>query len=110
MDLLLHLVKKHELDVTDLCLADITEQFLAHIDVLRELDIDSVGDFVDFASHLIEIKSRSVLPTDIEQHEEFATERDELVRRLLEYKEYRDAASILEEQSRRWQQRLSPRG
>lgn len=109
MDLLLHLVKKHELDVTDLCLADITEQFLAHIEVLQELDIDSVGDFVDFASHLIEIKSRNVLPMDVEERAEVESERDELVRRLLEYKGYRDAASMLEEQSRQWQQRQSRR-
>jgi segregation and condensation protein A len=109
MDLLLHLVKRHELDVTDLPIAEITNQFLAHIEVLQELDIDSVGDFVEFASHLIEIKSRSVLPSDIEEQDEIETEHDELVRRLLEYKEYRDAASILEEQSRQWQQRQSRR-
>ena len=109
MDLLLHLVKKHELDVTDLCLADVTEQFLSHIEVLQELDIDSVGDFVDFASHLMEIKSRNVLPMDVEEREEVESERDELVRRLLEYKGYRDAASLLEEQSRHWQQRQSRR-
>jgi segregation and condensation protein A len=109
MDLLLHLVKKHELDVTDLRLADITHQFLQHIEVLQELDIDSVGDFVDFASHLIEIKSRNVLPVDAEERAEVESERDELVRRLLEYKGYRDVASMLEEQSRRWQQRQSRR-
>jgi len=109
MDLLLHLVKKHELDVTDLSIATITNQFLAHIEVLKELDIDSVGDFVDFASHLIEIKSRIVLPSDVEEQDEIDSERDELVRRLLEYKEYRDAASILEEQSRQWQRRQSRR-
>lgn len=105
MDLLLHLVKKHELDATSLSLSRITDQFLAHIEVLQELDIDSVGDFVDFASRLIEIKSRSVLPVEAEAQEEIDSERDELVRRLLEYKGYRDAASLLEEQSRQWQQR-----
>jgi segregation and condensation protein A len=66
-----------------------------------------VGDFLAMASTLIEIKSQQVLPRADEVDGELEDPRDELVRRLLEYKKYRDAASILEERSRQWQQRFS---
>jgi len=100
------LVRKHELDVTDIPVAMITEQYLGYLDVLQELDVNAVGEFVEVASTLIEIKSRMVLPRCGEETEELDDPRDELVERLLEYKKYKDAASILEEQSQAWQQRL----
>ena len=105
VDLLLYLVRKHELDVTDIPIAAITDQFLQHIAVLEQLDVNSVGDFLDMASSLIEIKSRMVLPGEEEIDEELEDPRQELVRRLLEYKQYRDAASMLEERSREWSER-----
>lgn len=106
LDLLLYLVRKHELDVTDIPLSMITEQYLEYLEVLKELSVDAVGEFVEMASTLIEIKSRLVLPRCGEETEELEDPRDELVERLLEYKKYKDAASILEEQSHTWQQRL----
>lgn len=106
LDLLLYLVRKHELEVTDIPIALITEQYLQHLEVLKELDVDAVGEFIELASHLVELKSRLVLPTPESPEEELEDPRDELVQRLLEYKQYRDAASVLDEQSRRWQQRF----
>jgi segregation and condensation protein A len=106
LDLLLYLVRKHELEVADIPIALITEQYLEHLEVLKELDVDAVGEFIDLASHLVELKSRLVLPTPESPEEELEDPRDELVQRLLEYKQYRDAASVLDEQSRRWQQRF----
>jgi segregation and condensation protein A len=106
LDLLLYLVRKHELDVTDIPIATITDQFLEHLEVLQELDVNSVGEFIDMASTLLEIKSRTVLPRGGEEGEEIDDPREELVERLLQYKKYRDAASILEEQSRSWQERI----
>ena len=63
LDLLLYLVRKHEVDVVDLPIAPITDQFLAYLEVLEKLDIDRLGEFIEVAGQLIEIKSRMVLPT-----------------------------------------------
>ncbi|MBN1909223.1 MAG: segregation/condensation protein A [Pirellulales bacterium] len=104
LDLLLYLVRKHELDILDIPIAPITDQFLAHLAVLEQLDVNAVGDFLAVASTLLEIKSQQVLPRADEVQDEMEDPRQELVRRLLEYKRFRDAASILEERSRSWQQ------
>jgi segregation and condensation protein A len=106
VDLLLYLVRQEELDATDIALAAVTEQYLAHIAVLEQIDVNSVGDFLEMASLLIEMKSRMVLPGEDEVQEELEDPRQELVRRLLEYKQYRDAASMLEERSREWSDRF----
>lgn len=104
LDLLLYLVRKHEVEIVDIPIAPITDQFLDYLAVLKELDVNAVGDFLEMASTLVEIKSRSVLPRGGEVEEELADPRQELVRRLLEYKKFKDAASMLEERSRDWQQ------
>ncbi len=107
LDLLLYLVRKHELDVSDIRIAVVTEQFLEYIAILEQIDVDAVGDFLDMASLLIEMKSRAVLPSEEEVVEaELEDPRQELVRRLLAYKQYRDAASMLEERSREWRERF----
>lgn len=105
LDLLLYLVRKHEVDVSDLPIATIAEQFLAHLEVIHRLDVNAAGDFLEMASTLVEIKSRMVLPRGGEVEEALEDPRQELVRRLLEYKQFKDAASILEERSRSWQER-----
>jgi segregation and condensation protein A len=117
MDLLLYLVRKHEVEITEIPIAPITAQFLDYIELLRQLDLNQIGDFVDMASTLLEIKSRMVLPHGGEEGEEMPDPRDELVQRLLEYKKYKDAASMLDERSRSWQEHfprlsddLPPRG
>jgi segregation and condensation protein A len=108
LDLLLYLVRKHEVEIVELPIAPITEQFLEHLAVLREIDVNAVGDFLEMASTLIEIKSRMVLPRGGEVEDDLSDPRQELVRRLLEYKKFKDAASMLEERGRHWQQH-SPR-
>ena len=104
LDLLLYLVRKHEVEITEIPIAPITDQYLEYLDVLQELDCNAVGDFLALASTLIEIKSQQILPRGDEVEDQIDDPREELVHRLLEYKQYRDAASILEERSRRWQQ------
>ena len=109
LDLLLYLVRKHELDIQNIPISLITEQYTQYLDVLDRLNVDEVGDFVEVASLLIEIKSRMVLPqvedsTDGEQLDD--DPRQELVQRLLEYKKYKDAASMLGESGHEWQQRF----
>jgi segregation and condensation protein A len=107
LDLLLYLVRKEELDVSDLRLSAVTEQYLEYIAVLEQINVDAVGDFLEVASLLIEMKSRTVLPGEEEVADELEDPRQELVRRLLEYKQYRDAASVLEERSREWHERFA---
>ena len=106
LDLLLYLVRQHEVEIVDIPIALITKQYLAYITVLEQIDVNAVGDFLEMASTLIEIKSQSVLPQTGETEEPLEDPRGELVKRLLEYKKYRDVASILEEQSRAWQERF----
>jgi segregation and condensation protein A len=107
LDLLLYLVRKHEVDLTQLPVAPITEQFLAYLAVLEHIDVNAVGDFLEMASTLIEIKSKLLLPRadeDDELAEPLEDPRAQLVEQLLEYKQYRDAACILEDRSRDWSQ------
>ncbi|MEX0679405.1 MAG: segregation/condensation protein A [Pirellulales bacterium] len=106
LDLLLYLVRKHEVEIVELPIAPITDQFLEYLALVKELDINAVGDFLEMASTLVEIKSRSVLPRGGEVEDELADPRQELVRRLLEYKKFKDAASMLDERGRSWQQRF----
>ena len=103
LDLLLYLVRKHELEITNIPVSLITQQYLDYLSVLEQLDVDSVGDFLEMASTLMEIKSRMVLPAAEDNAEAIDDPREELVQRLLEYKRFRDAASMLEERGRQWQ-------
>ncbi len=107
LDLLLYLVRKHEVDVADIPISLIANQYIEHLDVLEALDVDAVGEFLEMASTLIEIKSRLVLPHGDEEQQMLEDPRQDLVQQLLEYKKYKDAASILEEQSREWQKRYA---
>lgn len=111
LDLLLYLVRKHEVEITDLPISLITEQYVRYLDVLEHLDVNAAGDFLEMASTLTEIKSRLVLPHGDEAELELDDPRQELVRQLLEYKQFKDAASMLDERSRAWQEhfpRMAP--
>ena len=107
MDLLLYLVKKHEVDVTEVPIAAITSEFIAYLDVLEDLAIDQVGEFVELASVLLEIKARALVPRPEETEEPVELVREDLVQRLLEYKQYRDAATMLEDRARQWELRFA---
>jgi segregation and condensation protein A len=98
LDLLLHLIKKNEVSITDIPIATITEQYLATLEVMQTFNLDVAGEFLVMAATLIHIKSRMLLPpTDEEDDEEEGTDpRAELVRRLLEYQRFKDAADQLE--------------
>lgn len=98
LDLLLHLIQKHEMDIYDIPIAEITAQYLATIEVMKSLNLDLAGEFLVMAATLLHIKSRMLLPRDEEETAEEAEldPRAELVQRLLEYQRYRDAAISLE--------------
>ena len=99
LDLLLYLVRKHEVEITDIPISIIAQQFISHLEILEQIDVNKVGDFLEMASTLVEMKSRLVLPNNDEQQGEIEDPRKDLVRQLLEYKKYRDAASLLEDKS-----------
>jgi segregation and condensation protein A len=99
LDLLLHLIKKSEVSITDIPIATITEQYLATLELMQTLNLDVAGEFLVMAATLIHIKSRMLLPADGDDldEEEGADPRAELIRRLLEYQRYKEAAEQLEQ-------------
>jgi segregation and condensation protein A len=96
MDLLLHLVRQQEVDIHEIKLARVLEDYLKHLAILQQLDLQDIGDFVVMASTLMEIKSRDLLPSEAVEIEQELDPRDDLIQRLLEYKRYRDLARQLE--------------
>jgi segregation and condensation protein A len=99
LDLLLHLIKKNEVSITDIPIASITEQYLATLELMESLSLDVAGEFLVMAATLIHIKSRMLLPAgdDETDEDEGGDPRNELVRRLLEYQRFKDAADQLEQ-------------
>lgn len=99
LDLLLYLIKREEVDIHDIPIARVAEQYVKYVDLLQEVDPEAVGEFLVLAATLMEIKSRMLLPTPPpeEVDEDFSDPRVELVRQLLEYKRFKDAARSLEE-------------
>jgi len=98
VDLLLYLVRKEEVDIYDIHIAKITDQYIRYIEMLKSLDIDLAGDFLVMAATLMQIKSAMLLPK-VEpgqlQDDDLSDPRTELIRQLLEYKKFKDAANLL---------------
>lgn len=94
-DLLLHLVQKHDLDIFEIPIAEITHEYLAYLDLMKSLNLDVAGEFVVMAATLMDIKSRQILPSPEAQEEAEELRRD-LAERLLEYRQYKEAARRLE--------------
>ena len=97
LDLLLHLIKKNELDICDISIAVITRQYLEFIKLMKELNLEVAGDFLVMAATLLQIKSRQLLPIDDQEEPEIdeTDPRGELVRRLLEYQQYKEAGMLI---------------
>ena len=95
LDLLLHLIKINEIDISDIPIATITDQYLEYLDLLRALDINVAGEFLVMASTLMHIKSKILLPKKEDYLEEIEDPREELVRSLTEYMQLKDAANEL---------------
>jgi segregation and condensation protein A len=98
LDLLLHLIKKNEVEIVDIPIAAITEQYLVYLQVMQELNLDIAGEFLVMAATLTLIKSRMLLPpSEDDEEEEDVDPRADLVRQLLDYQRYREAALALSE-------------
>ena len=103
---MLHLVSKHELDVLDIPIAELLEQYLDYIAVLEHININAVGDFLAQASVLLEMKSSRVLTVEKDAEPEIETQTQDLAQQLLEYKRYCDAAQRLQQRAETWQLRF----
>ena len=98
MDLLLHLIKKDNLDVTDVTVSEITKQYLEYLNVMKELNLEIAGEFLVMASTLMQIKAKSLLPSQVPTSEnEGPDPAKELIAKLLEYQKYKEAGKFLEE-------------
>jgi segregation and condensation protein A len=98
LDLLLHLIRMNEVEITDIPIARVAEQYLEYIELMRELDLDVAGEYLVMAATLAWIKSRMLLPPDgVEEEGEEIDPRAELVARLLEYQRFKEAAGELGE-------------
>jgi len=96
LDLLLYLIKKHQLNIYDIPIALVTRQYLDYLEVMQELDLDVAGEFLVMAATLIHIKSRLLLPRpDPKQEDPEEDPREALVRRLLEHQKFKAAAELL---------------
>lgn len=99
LDLLLYLIKKDEVDIYDISIERITKQYLGYVDTFKMLNIDLASEFIVMAANLMYIKSRTLLPKLQQPPDEDAEEEDprwELIRQLIEYKKFKDAASYLQ--------------
>jgi segregation and condensation protein A len=107
LDLLLFLVKRNEVDIFDIPVARLTEQYLEYLGLIEMIDVEHAGDFLVMAATLMEIKSKLLLPHGDDPDAQEADPRLELVRQLIEYKKFKDAANLLEAQAERQLSRLA---
>lgn len=101
LDLLLHLIKQYEIDIYDISMKILTEQYINYIKDVTDLDINVHGDYLVMASELLRIKSRMLLPESTETIEETEDPREGLMNQLIEYQNYRMLAEILNEKRRK---------
>lgn len=114
LDLLLYLVKRHEVDVLDVRISVVADQFRDYLATLAELDLEFAGEFLVLAATLMDLKSRALLPAGAEPAGEAAADtpdpRRELVKQLLEYRQFKDAAAALEDRAHRHAARVPRQG
>ena len=108
LDLLLYLVRRNELDVRNLLVSQVVEQFLEYLEILKAIDLDIVGDFIVMAGALAEYKSRLVLPQQTENSEPDLDDETgiDLIPQIIEYRKFKEAARLLEDQAAEWQERF----
>jgi segregation and condensation protein A len=103
LDLLLHLIREQKLDLLNLPMADVTRQYMDYLHIMEELNLEIAAEFVAMAAQLLQIKSRLMLPRP-PQEEGLEDPREELVQRLLDYKQVKEAAEALRDRESRWQE------
>ena len=106
LDLLLHLIRKEEMDIHDIPISSVLNQYMKHLGVIQRLDLDDAGDFLVMAATLMVIKSKMLLPTEDVDLAEEIDPRYELVQQLLEYKKLKDSAQYLADRAERTAKRV----
>ncbi|MYE89088.1 hypothetical protein F4X33_08860 [Candidatus Poribacteria bacterium] len=96
LDLLLHLIQQNEMDITDVSIAQITEQYLEYLNLMEMLDLDVASEFLVMAATLLHLKSQIILPSKSPDESYTFKDREELVQQLLEYKQFKEAAQTLD--------------
>ncbi len=96
LDLLLHLIQKEEMDIYDIQIAQITDRYLEYVNLMEQLDLDVVSEFLVMAATLLHIKSQSILPQIVSDSEHPIGNQEQLVQQLLEYKRFKEAAQVLD--------------
>lgn len=109
LDLLVYLIRKNEIDIYDIPIAMLTEQYMAYMEDIEALDLDQAGDFLMMAATLLQIKSRMLLPGPDPDDEDYDDPRTELVEKILEYMQFREIAERMREYESDWSTR-SARG
>ncbi|GHV56359.1 segregation and condensation protein A [Spirochaetia bacterium] len=100
LDLLLFLIKKNEINIYDIPVAQITEQYLDYLSSAEELDLDDVTEFHAMAAYLLYIKSRTLLPVEVDLDDDSADPRQELVEQLIEYQKFKKLSELMEEKEK----------
>jgi segregation and condensation protein A len=101
-DLLFYLIEKNKIDIYDIPILEITEQYLDYLSAMREMDLEIASEFLVMAATLLHIKSRMLLPTRAEQEEEQEDPREELILKLVAYKKYKEFSETLREREAQW--------
>ena len=96
LDLLLHLIQKEEMDIYDIQIAQITDRYLEYVNLMEQLDLDVASEFLVMAATLLHIKSQSILPQLTPSAEHAIGDQEQLVKQLLEYKQFKEAAQVLD--------------
>ena len=115
LDLLLYLVRRHEIDLHDIPIAELTEQYLHHLEIMNQINVEVAGEFLVMAATLLEIKSRILVPSaevsedDPAERNAILDPRTDLVQQLLAYKRFKDAALELDDRREQWQSRFAHR-
>jgi segregation and condensation protein A len=107
MDLLLFLVKRHEVDIFDIPISKITDRYFEYLNAITQIDVERAGEFLVLAATLMEIKSKLLLPQSPDNVDNADDPRLELVKQLVEYRKYRDAAALLEDRAEQQNSRFS---
>lgn len=102
-DLLFHLIEKNKIDIYDIPINEITDQYMDYLYSMQEMDLEIASEFLVMAATLLHIKSKMLLPDPKEKHEEEPDPREELVTRLVEYRKYKDFSKVLKEREEEWQ-------
>jgi segregation and condensation protein A len=95
LDLLLHLIKKDDLNIYDIPISQITAEYLEYLEIIKELNLDVASEFLVMAATLMQVKSKSLLPSHTEEEDEGPDPRQELIKRLLEYQKFKNASEFL---------------